>query len=492
MRLAQPSWLKRIISMAGNFQWSEEATLPIAAQIQSMAKLFPMFQCTWDRNIVEWIGRIRPTDISNTYKIKIRYGLKQYPMIWVLEPLLDENFLADSKAHIYPREQNLCLFYPKYNEWTPNMLIAEAIMPWIYKWLVFTKAGLSQGNGGAVAYPTSLLNSQYLHTQGRGMEMFKVLALDGGGVKGTMPAAFLAHLEEGLGGRKISEYFDLIVGTSTGGIIAIGMGLGLSAREILSFYENDGPAIFRQGWLQEKMPKQLQTFIQVLFTKYNQKPLRDALGKRFSNKRLGDSGKRLVIPSINADTGAPYLYKTPHTEHYKSDWKLSAVDIALATSAAPTFFPVHINQDGLPLIDGGMWANNPIMVALIEAHCILGHPLEEIQILSLGCTSTSMNIHYENSNLFSFGLVKKLAAIYGQTQSDSALGMAKVMLGENNIIRVNPIAPEGMFELGDYKKIQRLKALGKEQARFYRPRVEAMFFQKPAQQYIPCPIATAI
>lgn len=321
--------------------------------------------------------------------------------------------------------------------------------------------------------------------------MFKVLVVDGGGIKGTMPAALLAHLEEGLGGRKISDYFDLMVGTSTGGIIVIGMGLGMSAREILSFYEDDGPAIFRRSWFREQIPGQLQKVMQMFFTKYDQKPLREALVKRFSNKRFGDSGKRLVITSINADTGAPYLYKTPHTEHYKSDWRLSAVDIALSTSAAPTFFPVHINQDGLPLIDGGLWANNPIMVALAEAHCILGHPLDDIRILSLGCTSMPMDIQYESSGFFSFGLVKKLAAIYGHTQSESALGMAKLWLGEDKLIRVNPVAPEGMFELGDYKKIQRLKALGRDQARFYRPRIEEMFFQELAAPYAASPIAIA-
>lgn len=321
--------------------------------------------------------------------------------------------------------------------------------------------------------------------------MFKILVVDGGGIKGTMPAALLAQLEEGLGGRKISDYFDLMVGTSTGGIIVIGMGLGMSAREILSFYEDDGPAIFRRSWLREKIPPQLQSMMQVFFTKYDHKPLREALEKSFSNRRFGDSGKRLVIPSINADTGAPYLYKTPHTDYYKYDWRLSAVDIAMATSAAPTFFPVHINQNGLPLIDGGLWANNPVMVALTEAHCVLGRSLEDIRVLSLGCTSTPLSIQYELSNLFSFGLVKKLAAIYGHTQSESALGMAKQWLGEDKILRINPTAPDGWFELGDYKKIRQLKSLGREQARFYGPRIEEMFFQELAAPYAANPIAIA-
>jgi len=72
----------------------------------------------------------------------------------------------------------------------------------------------------------------------------KILSIDGGGIKGVFPASFLASIEEQIGG-KVSDYFDLIVGTSTGGIIALGLGLGFSAKDILSFYEERGPEIFR-------------------------------------------------------------------------------------------------------------------------------------------------------------------------------------------------------------------------------------------------------
>jgi len=74
--------------------------------------------------------------------------------------------------------------------------------------------------------------------------MRRILSIDGGGIKGVFPASFLTTLEESLG-HPIAKFFDLIVGTSTGGIIALGLGLGLSAKEILSFYEEHGPSIFR-------------------------------------------------------------------------------------------------------------------------------------------------------------------------------------------------------------------------------------------------------
>ena len=84
--------------------------------------------------------------------------------------------------------------------------------------------------------------------------MKRILTIDGGGIRGTFPAAFLANLEQNLE-HSIGRYFDLISGTSTGGIIAIGLALGMTAMEILELYENKGPAIFAQtrsglpGWL---------------------------------------------------------------------------------------------------------------------------------------------------------------------------------------------------------------------------------------------------
>jgi len=72
----------------------------------------------------------------------------------------------------------------------------------------------------------------------------KILSIDGGGIKGVFPASFLTTIEDSIGDR-VSNYFDLIVGTSTGGIIALGLGLGLPAKDILSFYEEKGSAIFK-------------------------------------------------------------------------------------------------------------------------------------------------------------------------------------------------------------------------------------------------------
>lgn len=120
---------------------------------------------------------------------------------------------------------------------------------------------------------------------------FQILALDGGGLRGIFSAAVLAGLEEDLG-ISIVDHFDLITGTSTGGIIALGLGLGLSPRQMVEFYVEAGPTVFRNRM-------GLRTARQFLRAKYAAGPLRSALTDVFGSRTFGESTKRLVIPSYN-------------------------------------------------------------------------------------------------------------------------------------------------------------------------------------------------
>ena len=115
---------------------------------------------------------------------------------------------------------------------------------------------------------------------------FQILALDGGGIKGLFSAAILAHLEDDLE-ISITDHFDLITGTSTGGIIALGLGLGIKPREIVEFYVTNGPEIFKPSYF---------TWLRHIFkNKYEANPLEKALKEYFEDKKLSDSHKRLVI-----------------------------------------------------------------------------------------------------------------------------------------------------------------------------------------------------
>jgi patatin-like phospholipase/acyl hydrolase len=161
--------------------------------------------------------------------------------------------------------------------------------------------------------------------------MRRILSIDGGGIRGALPASFLATLEDSLG-QPVADYFDLIVCTSTRGIIALGLGAGLTANEILSFYETHGPKIFAGNRL-------LRYLRQIGFSKYDPAPLRNALQVVFENKKLGDSTKRLVIPSLNLDSGEVHVWKTSHHLRLERDYKCTMVEVAMATAAAPTYFP---------------------------------------------------------------------------------------------------------------------------------------------------------
>jgi hypothetical protein len=308
--------------------------------------------------------------------------------------------------------------------------------------------------------------------------MRKILCIDGGGIKGAFPASFLAAIEENVGDN-VSKYFDLIVGTSTGGIIALGLGLGMTSKEILSFYEGLGPKVF-------KGVRPFLWFKKWFVTKYDQKPLRVALEDKFKKRKLGESSIRLVIPSLNLETGKVHIYKTSHHERLENDYKKLAVDIALATAAAPTYFPAFRSNDGIPLVDGGMWANNPVGLAAVEAIGILGWNQSDIRILSLGCTTELLNIGLGRKVGFGLGYWGlKIVDLFMAAQSSASLSTAQVLIGKPNIKRISPNIPKGRFTLDSVSEIESLRGLGRSEAREAIPELRRLFFDEHAETFEP-------
>ncbi|RIK40741.1 MAG: patatin [Chloroflexi bacterium] len=214
-------------------------------------------------------------------------------------------------------------------------------------------------------------------------------------------------------GDSVGKYFDLIVGTSTGGIIALGLGLGFTAQEIAALYEELGGKVFAGNRSVRR------TLRQLLFAKYSDQPLKEALEAKFGPKRLGESATRLVIPALDLDTGGVHIFKTSHHWRFARDYKEKAVDVALATSAGPTFFPTHRLLTGKPLVDGGLFANNPVGLAVVEAIGVLEWPKESIKVLSLGCTSTPLKVGWGRRLALGFGyLGGKIVDVFMATQSE--------------------------------------------------------------------------
>jgi len=307
---------------------------------------------------------------------------------------------------------------------------------------------------------------------------FQILSLDGGGIKGVFSAAVLAAIEQDLS-VTITDHFDLIVGTSTGGIIALGLGLGLSPRQIVDFYMHNGPVIFAGAGC-------IRSLQHCFFRKFPQEKLKDALTdpQVFGDKILGQSSKRLVI-TYNLGEDDVYLFKTPHHERLKRDWKVPAWQVALATSAAPSYFPASRHVDNLRHIDGGVWANNPILVGVVEAVSMLAIPLEQIRVLSLG---TSDEVVCRPPGLDSGGILRwanHAAQVIMRGQSLGAHKQASHLLGEEHVTRIDPKVPDGFFFLDSAHMGKELMAKASHESRICMPDIEARFMTHRSTGYVP-------
>jgi uncharacterized protein len=308
--------------------------------------------------------------------------------------------------------------------------------------------------------------------------MYKILSIDGGGIKGVFPASFLASLEDTLG-ESIGSYFDLIVGTSTGGIIALGLASGMPAKDIVSFYEQEGPNIFK-GNRFFRFTRQLGT------AKYSEKPLKSSLLACFGEKRIGDCVTRVVVPSMNLETGEVYVYKTAHHERFRNDYRKAIVEAALATSAAPTFFPTQRSSAGTPLVDGGLWANNPVGVAVVEAIGVLGWKPGEFEVLSIGCTTEPFSIKWGRKLSLGIGYWGfNIVEAFMKAQSSQAIGIAQLLAGNKYIHRFDVIVPKKRFKLDGVDEIDSLKGLGYAEARKAYSELESIFFKEKAKPFVP-------
>jgi patatin-like phospholipase/acyl hydrolase len=224
-------------------------------------------------------------------------------------------------------------------------------------------------------------------------ETFKILSLDGGGIRGLYTAEVLRHFEEGFG--PISEHFDMICGTSTGGLIALALSKGVPAVDIVKFYKEKGPLIFPA----KKLWSESRGKIRQLLTsgKYDNGPLEKALQDILGDTQMSEAKNLLCIPAYNLTSGRPRVFKYPHPEGYMYASKYgSMLEAALATSAAPTYFPVKFINNCY-YTDGGVWANNPVLCGIQEAlEYFVGDDKElhgpnkdlvfdKYAILSLGC-----------------------------------------------------------------------------------------------------------
>jgi patatin-like phospholipase/acyl hydrolase len=229
---------------------------------------------------------------------------------------------------------------------------------------------------------------------------FQILCLSGGGFFGLYTISVLAGLEEQIK-APIASRFDLLAGTSVGGIIALGLANEVPASKIQSAFEANGAHIFSDRAAPVTWPAMMREFSRSLWKpKYSDFALRttitDIVG---ADLLVGDLKHPCIVPAVNLTKGAPQVFKTDHHPNFKRDFRHKVVDVALATSAAPTYFPVAAIGDQL-FADGGMYANSPDLLALHEAEHFFAVPLSEIWVLSIGTTTTRFSFsHTSGTNL---------------------------------------------------------------------------------------------
>lgn len=316
----------------------------------------------------------------------------------------------------------------------------------------------------------------------------RILSIDGGGLLSTYPASFLAAVEDKVG-KPLGQYFDLIAGTSGGGIIALGLGLGIQAKDILDLYVQKGPGIFGQGngKTVDFALQSVRALRRLVRPKYGSDDLRGALEDVLGDRRLGEAQNRLMIPAWNPTARSLYVYKTAHHPRLQTDYKDRAVDVAMATAAAPTYFREHITTNDVGLVDGGIWANNPIGAAVIEAVAVLGWRPDRLQILSLGCLDETYRIpKAAGIGTLGAGAIKLMM----DGQSKAALGTAMLFTGHPHtrtaVHRIDHTVPENVYRMDDAGVIRELKGLGFSTAREKFPLLQMTFFDEPAAPFVPC------
>lgn len=279
---------------------------------------------------------------------------------------------------------------------------------------------------------------------------FKILSLDGGGIKGIYTAELLCLCEDRFcNDEPIARHFDLIAGTSTGGIIALALGLDFTASEIKSFYRDDGRTIFPP--LPSGRRSRLKYFLGwIRESKLDHDSLESALKQRFGEALLGHSRARLVIPAFMMPKTEIAVLKTDHHADFRNDYLTPMWKAARSTSAAPTYLKGLEDKESEKIfIDDGVWANNPVMVAIVDALSCYDLSFNQIEVLSIGTGNGAFELQKSQAfgGLWAWREVIK-AAMFLTT--DNAISQATLLLGPDKCLRLEPGRAAATIEMDDY------------------------------------------
>jgi patatin-like phospholipase/acyl hydrolase len=280
--------------------------------------------------------------------------------------------------------------------------------------------------------------------QPRSAGTYHLLALSGGGVRGVFQARFLQRMEEAIGGQLRSRLSG-IAATSTGSLVGLALAAGIPAVNIFRLYTDHSSRIFQK-----------KTFAPLRAGgRYPVTELEKVLYEQFGDRRIGDLTVDVFVTASTADTYQGRLFT-------RADTSLRLVDVALASTAAPTYFPAHrVGDDLRAYLDGGLWANNPSFAA-IQAITADGVSSRDISLISLGCGRTPKGVTYSE-----LSGMRTLSVDTPRVVLDSVSAMQEwfthqslgLVLSETQYIEVNPILrhPIALDDWG--KALEELPAL---------------------------------
>lgn len=313
---------------------------------------------------------------------------------------------------------------------------------------------------------------------------FRILSIDGGGIRGILPLAVLAGLESAyLRGRSIAECFDYIAGTSTGGIIALGLARGLTAAEILNIYVSRGGEVFpAYGPISQWVMGKLQLVRNRCDTAALHRLIDEVVGER----ALWESSKRLCVPAAETRHFEPYLFKTPHHPDYRLDWSERMSHVAKTTSAAPAHFRPVIGERGHEFIDGGVWANNPIMLAVADALACFEIKREQVKVLSIGCGQEHFRMGWARHALGGLAAWTTLMFEVMQIQSQNVIGQSRLIVGTDRILRIDTPKVTNPIELWNWARAKaELPAHAEALLAEHASRVHKEFLYGSVAPYVP-------
>jgi patatin-like phospholipase/acyl hydrolase len=246
----------------------------------------------------------------------------------------------------------------------------------------------------------------------------KVLAIDGGGIRGIIPAVILVEIQKRLA-TDLWRSFDMIAGTSTGGIIALGIatncnnGQPYAPGELIKMYTDNGPSIFKKSFLTPET--------EIVHPKYSADAIEAALLKFFQDTEFATARTPLLISSYDLQGQLPFFFKS-HRIAADADYNWNVRDIARATSAAPTYFPpFHLarGSEDYALVDGGVFVNNPSMAAYAEARKLYPKA-SSFTVVSVGTGDRQDQITYATAKEWGLlGWAKQIAPVLMDSVSEA-------------------------------------------------------------------------